>query len=363
MMYMPRILLITSKFVCGGAERVLTSLANHWAESGFEVTAMAMGDTGAPPFFPFVGKVRIRVLQLQERSDNWLTGAWRTVWRLLALRRELKQVGADVIISFMDRPNILTLLASRGLKSRVIISERTDPAQRKIGRQWEFLRRLTYPWADSLVCQGERPLQYFGPAVRRRAKIIPNPVMAPTVCLSVKSAAQSDCTLMALGSLRPEKGFDLLLSAFARVAPGHPSWTLVVWGEGDSRPALEAQIQYLRLQDRVFLPGVTSQVPSKMAAADLFVLSSRVEGFPNALTEAMAAGLPVVATDVGAVTEIVRTGVDGLIVPSGDVAALAAALDILMGNSEKRAELGRRAKEVAERFSPQRVVALWEQLF
>ena len=100
-----------------------------------------------------------------------------------------------------------------------------------------------------------------------------------------------------------------------------------------------------------------------MAAADLFVLSSRVEGFPNALTEAMAAGLPVVATDVGAVTEIVRTGVDGLIVPSGDVAALAAALDILMGNSEKRAELGRRAKEVAERFSPQRVVALWEQLF
>jgi GalNAc-alpha-(1->4)-GalNAc-alpha-(1->3)-diNAcBac-PP-undecaprenol alpha-1,4-N-acetyl-D-galactosaminyltransferase len=361
----PHIMLVTGCFAAGGAERVLTILANEWASRGINITAVAIGDTGEAPFFQFSDRVAVGTLGLEGESSNALVGLARNIARIRILHKALRHSKPDVVISFLDQSNVLTLLATRGLGVPVIVSERTDPAGREIGRAWEILRKFTYPWADCLVCQGERPFRYFPERIRRRGVVIPNPVMVPagfTGGGNLSHRLKSQRMIAALGSLRREKGFDLLIEAFGRIASKHPLWSLTIWGEGAGHSSLQTQANAIGIEGRVFLPGVTREPFARLTEADLFVLASRVEGFPNALCEAMAVGLPVIATDVGAVSDIVRHGIDGILIPTGNVPAMAVALDRLMGNHDERLRLASRAPEVLERFSLGKVIGTWEEL-
>jgi glycosyltransferase involved in cell wall biosynthesis len=167
-----------------------------------------------------------------------------------------------------------------------------------------------------------------------------------------------------MGRLAPQKGFDLLLEAFSRIARSFPEWRLVILGSGSLKDELEAKSRALNLGDQVvFLSACANPFPT-LQAADLFVLSSRFEGFPNALAEAMSCGLAVIsfACPYGP-AEIIRHEVDGLLVPPGDIPALAAALGRLMANPQERERLAARAPDVLMRFSKEKILAMWEQVF
>ncbi len=278
------------------------------------------------------------------------------------MRKEIRASSPDVVISFIDTTNVLTLLASVGLRIPVIVSERSHPDQHPIGSAWTRLRSLLYRHADGIVVQSHGLRDWASGLVRDDAiHVIPNPVKPVLNGSEYPSHRQgSGRTVVAMGRLVSEKRFDLLLRAFCQCTKTHDDWSLIIVGEGEERRSLETLTRELGLEGRVKLPGLVQDPAHILHGADVFVLSSSYEGFPNALLEAMACGLAVISTDCGSgPREIVRNGVNGLLVAPNDVDALAAAMDRLMEDPEQRERLGARAVEVADRFGVEMVMGMW----
>ena len=344
-----------------GAERVLTLLANVWAAKGWEIVVLTMEPPGQKPFYPLAPSVVVRPLDLMRDSAGPVSGLLNNVRRVRAIRRAMVEAAPDVVISFIDGGNILSILATRGLGIPVVISERTDPSRRSLGRVWGLLRDLTYPLASVAVFQSQAVLAWFPPRVGSRGRVIPNPVALPPPA-GPSAEGREARRVVTLGRLHPVKGFDLLLPAFKAALAEVPGWTLDIWGDGPEREPLGRLAGELGLGEAVRFRGLTDDPYQVLRGSDLYILSSRAEGFPNALVEAMACGLPVISTEFGgAARDIVQDGVNGLLVPSEDPQAMAAAMVRLMRDPEERRRLGARAMEVVQRYSTDRVVALWEE--
>jgi glycosyltransferase involved in cell wall biosynthesis len=349
-----RIVFVIAGLGAGGAERVISLIAGAWVAQGRQVSVIAFDDPATPTFHRFDPRVRLVRLAIPPVA-GW-RGAFTSLRRLIALRRALRESRAELAISFLTKINVLSLLASLGAPHRLIVSERNNPERQQLNPLWRVLLRRLEWRADGLVMQTRASLACIGRAAVARAQVISNPVK-----LAPPATGGRRPTLVAVGRLTHQKGFDLLIEAFARVADRHPDWTLLIWGEGEARATLEAQVAALGLAERVSLPGTSRSIEDWVCGAGAFVLSSRYEGFSNVLIEAMAAGLAVASFDCAyGPGEIITPDIDGLLVPDRDVAALAAAIDRLMADPALRARLGAAARAIGERYALPAIVAQWE---
>jgi glycosyltransferase involved in cell wall biosynthesis len=358
-----RVTLVAASLGPGGAERVISTMADHWAAAGRSVTLVTLSSS-AGDFYSLSPRVERVALDLLGSSSGILGAIRANSLRVTRLRRALLTSHPDAVISFGDSTNCLTLLAAMGTGLRIIVSERSDPRRLPIGRSWAALRRRLYPRALAVVVQTHRVAPWAREFVpEQRVHVIPNFVRVPKVKAARGSGANGARQVAAVGRLSSEKGFDLLLRAFARCAQRHPEWSLVIAGDGPSRRQLEVQAADAGLAERVHFPGLVRDVDTLLARSDLFVLSSRFEGFPNVLVEAMSVGLAPVAFDCDSgPAEIIRNGVDGVLVPPEDVDALSNELDRLIRDDEERARLGRAAEGVSLRFGLAEVMQRWEHL-
>jgi glycosyltransferase involved in cell wall biosynthesis len=354
---MSNILIVLPGLGAGGTEHVVSGLANHWNSIGHHVTLVTLESPEAQPYYELHGKISVRRLGLPPYRYTKLRAGTAVLRRLFLFRKVMKDVNPDVIISFLTRTNVLTLLAVSGLNISVVVSERNNPELQPFGPIWIGLRKILYPRAFGLVTMTRGSLEYFPKRMRRRGWVIANVVDLP----SGWQRKRGHYTLAAVGRLTHQKGFDLLLEAFAKIAQQFPEWNLTIWGDGEDRAKLEALRERLQLVDRVKMPGITSKPGIWIETADVFVLSSRYEGWGIVLLEAMAAELPVVSFNCewGPGT-MITDGHDGLLVPVGDVDGLAGALTKVLGDEELRNRLAQNAADTAQRYTPDRIMADWD---
>jgi glycosyltransferase involved in cell wall biosynthesis len=365
-----RLLFFINSLSGGGAERVTANLANHWAAKGWPITIVTLAPRSLD-FYELHPAVERIALELAGESRNVLAGLWKNLHRVQALRQVLRQVQPDIALAAMSTANVILALATRGLANACAIgSERTHPPQMPVGGQWGALRRSTYGRLAAVVALTKESadwLRMHTPA--KRITVIPNVALWPLAVQAPRLIPEANYVtdrhvLLAVGRLAKEKGFDWLIEAFRALAQKYYDWILVILGEGPERRALETHVQAAGLGGRVFMPGRAGNVGEWYERADLYVMSSRFEGFPNTLAEAMAHGLPAVSFDCDTgPRDIIRPEVDGLLVPPGNVDALTAALDRVMGDAALRVQFSTRAIEARERFSMRKIAGMWEKLF
>ncbi|MEW5992963.1 MAG: glycosyltransferase family 4 protein [Candidatus Zixiibacteriota bacterium] len=356
-----RILLVVSSLAAGGAERIISELANAWAENGDAVAILTLSKQESDHYHIDFRVQRI-VVDLIWDSNSLFQRISSNIRRGRALRSAVVEYRPDVVVSFIEQTNIRVLMALLGAGIPVVVSERIDPRQYSIGYLWETARRVMYPTASALVVQTESVRQWAKWLVpSSRIRVIENFVrsLPPAPAWHARDSGE----ILGVGRLVKQKGFDLLIQAYAMSGLHAEGVRLTILGEGPEREPLMRLAEELGVADRLNMPGVVSDPEAWMARCELFVLPSRFEGFPNVLIEAMAMGCPVIASDCrSGPSEIVHDKDNGLLTAPGDVAALASALRLLHSDGALRRKLAQAAARVRERFALQKIVFKWDRL-
>jgi len=265
--------------------------------------------------------------------------------------------------------NILVLIASFGLNLKVIVSERIHPPAMALNFYWRVMRYLTYPLAHRVVMLSSESLEWLNNAIpRAKGVVIPNIVNIPLInnlpnLNPNKYIVHNKKVLLAVGRLDKQKQFDLLIDTFFELQEEYKNWNLFVLGEGPEKNYLLSKIRKLNLTKRVILVGKVGNIGDWYLRADLYVMTSKFEGFPNSLIEAMAYGCPAVSFDCDTgPRDIIRQDIDGLLIPNGNIKQLIQALRKLMGDNKLRKKMGKHATEVQRRYSTKKILAKWDAI-
>jgi GalNAc-alpha-(1->4)-GalNAc-alpha-(1->3)-diNAcBac-PP-undecaprenol alpha-1,4-N-acetyl-D-galactosaminyltransferase len=357
-----RILCIIPTMGPGGAERTMSYLLGRMAAE-CAVTLLTFENRDAVSFYSLPKSVEY--VKAGKLGGSGLQRAFRILSRPHCIRRLAKAIRPDAIISFTDTTNITALLACAKLGIPTIISERIDPSQHNIGWLRNVLRDRTYPLANLIVVPSRRVAEYFPASLQSKIRIIGNPIATPDLAAQPSLPSEDGRSrIIAVGRYEPQKGFDRLIDAFALIANAYPQWDLRIVGEGSQRLALEEQVRRADLQDRIGLAGLVPDVLQELAGSQVMAFPSHYEGFPNALAEGLAAGLPAVAfKDVSGVEDLIVDDETGLLVePSDGVAGLATTLSRLLSDPSLRNKLGTAARDHVKQWAPDRIFALWREL-
>lgn len=352
----PRLCFLTGTLnALAGAERMTATIANGLAEQGYDVTILSLWDTASC----FMLHPSIQHEALFEERPSFKRAYAATV---AGIRRHLKQHRIDVLIQVDTMLSLFALPAALGLEVRHIAWEHChfDEDLGRRARRWA--RRLAARYCEQIVVLTERDRKRWMDALQPRSAVvyIPNPLPFP---IPEQPAPRTSKTVLAVGRLVHTKGFDILLNAWAIVQQHAPDWKLMIVGEGEERPALEALRDRLGLGDSVTLPGIYPDITQAYEQASIFCLSSRYEGFGLVLIEAMAFGLPIVSTacETGP-RELLEDGRDAVMVGVGDHLALANALVQLISNRSEVDRLGLSARRKAMQFSIGQIIWTWGTL-
>lgn len=360
----------------GGMERVLLNKVTYLSQlPGWEVAVVTTDQHQRPPFYPFPEKVRMTDLEINYSEDNE-KGAWKKITGYLRKRKEHKRKLTALLLK--EKPDIVVSLYP---SESSFIPDIKDGSRKVLELHYCKFFRLQYGrkgllgWIDKLRTRQDEQI------VRRFDKFVvltnedkgywgdlPNIEVIPNAAMHV-SDAYSDVMnkrVIAVGRLDYQKGFDRLIQAWELVqhTGKFTDWKLDIFGQGEWQEMLQQMIDKAELQNTVCLNRPTKQIGEEYVKSDMLVMSSNYEGFPMVMIEAMACGLPVVSFDYKCgPKDIIQSGINGLLVPNGDIQALADAMMKVMEDEAYRKMLSLNARKVVDTYSEQAVMAQWIRLF
>lgn len=347
---MKKLIFVTNTLGNGGAQRVIGLLATSLTKTDYSVKVLCVSKYKKEYIFDGL-------------SVDYLTTETEKIskpTRIKLLRKYLHKEHPDIIIAFEYFLNMDTILASRGIKAKVIVSERNDPAQQKDRKLVNFLRDYLYRKADMLVCQTPDAKAYFSQKVQKHAVVIPNPVKSnlPKYC------GQDSKIIVNFCRLEKQKNLPLLIQAFEMIHKKYEDAKLVVYGDGKERDFLQENIRIKHLEKFINIYPATNDIHKIVSECKMFVSSSDYEGLSNSMLEAMAIGMPVVCTDCpcGGARMVIDNNVNGLLVPVGDVQALYEAMDKILSNNKFAESLGQNASKIAVDLSQDKIAMKWYKL-
>lgn len=345
----------------GGAERVVSVLSGYFATEGYDVAVATLWQ--AEEEYELSSGVR-RVHAGLTEADEKKGRIYRAVKRVVNFRSVLKREKPDLVISFCNKANFRSAYCMAGMKTPLLVSVRNDP--KKDYAPYKRAVRRMEKRAAGCVFQTPDAQAFFSPGFQKKSRIIFNPLSEKYMQTAERKAdAERERKVVTVGRIAKQKNHLLLVRAFARIAEKYPDMVLQIYGEDGKDGSMEALEQLIKekgLQEKVLFMGQCSHTETEIDNAALFVLPSDYEGMPNALIEAMALGLPAIATDCpcGGSALLIEQKVSGILVPVGDEDKLTEAMEQMLANPEQAEEMGRNARKVTEKVRPDKICAEWK---
>ena len=353
-----KILIYTNHVGIGGAQRVLSILANTWAETGNDII-IVQTDDNMMTHMNYELSSKIQVVSMPLKSH----------WKLFNFPKDLVQFIRFVrakpdftILCFLPHQQFLCGVASLFIGNRIVFSERNTPWLYPKRKLYRFLRNWSFSRAHACVFQTDEAMKWFSPRIQKKSVIIPNPVKAS---LPEPYHGERRKVIVSACRLAPQKNLPLLFHAFAQLHAEFPEYSLEIYGRGSELESLQTLKRKLGLDSEINLMGFSHHVHDQIRDAAMYVSSSDFEGISNSMLEALALGIPTISTDcpVGGARMAIQNGVNGLLVPVGDKQALYQAMRSLILNPGLAKHLGSKGTEIRSLLKPSEIADTWLELF
>ena len=342
-----KITFLVAHLLSGGAERTVVYLSNYFADSGHDVIVLSLTDD---IFYQPGPGVNVRSLHLNEKATGVKKRFQMAVKRYKMVGEFLKQNPTDVVFCMLPDMAKYVLYLKRKLGFRLITSERNNPESVKNKNVLHYKKKI-YKKSDGIVFQTQRAMDFYEKDIRQKGVVIHNAVGNPYV-YEAPETTQRKPKISAMGRLTDQKDYKTLIRAFQPIAEKYPAYTLEIYGTGPDENKLKTLTKELGLESQVYFCGVCKDAILKVADSACYVMSSKYEGMPNALMEAMAVGLPCISTDCpNGPAELIENGENGLLVPVGDVSALTDAMFTMIERKTFAEKCGKNAKRILETHS------------
>ncbi len=346
-----KICFVTGSLKFSGAEKIISMLMDKLNERGHDISVILLSKKEAVEGFDYATQYPCFV------RGNPVS---KVLNRIKKIRKIAKENKFDAIISFNALFNIDVLFALMGTKSNVICCDRNDPVYDPPELNRRIRRKIFYPLSKGFVFQTEVIKNYYKEGIRKKSVVIPNFIEADYECVAENKRRKVIATSARLDD--NQKNHVMLLKGFAEFSKTNSEYTLEMYGDGPDRAKYEALIKELGMEEKIILCGRVENVSERLKDIEIFVLTSKFEGMPNALIEAMATGLPCISTDCGGggAAALIENNVNGILIPQNDIKAFTKALEKLASDEALRIELGKNAYKINQRLDINKIAVMWE---
>ena len=366
---MKNIIILVSAMNLGGAQRVVSVLCDHWSKNGYKVTLISTFTGNKTDYYKVNDLVTLK--SLRNNSIFPKLKILNLLAKLAQLRKIIIDENPDTIISFLTRVNVAAALATSGINASLIICERTWKPFNTLSNNFFWMYRILFRNVKSIIVQTDESRNWLSQHFPKiNVDVIPNPISYP---LPLQKGNKLDPNIvlplhrnliLASGRLHKFKQFDLLMKAFCEIKDEHQNWDLVILGEGEERKNLEGLLIDLKANNRIFLPGGVGNMSEWYQRADLFVLSSSVEGLPNVLLEAMSYELPCISFDCDTgPRDMIQDGVNGVLInPQEHKSGLSKAIKRLIVDESFRSKMSNNSANIRDKYSVGSIMQKWNNV-